>query len=517
MTGGGRCSIDHYREDEVSIQLILSYQDDTVRVEASLDAPTACTILVQAIPKIKKQLDCYQGMVWSIRTRAKKQQHAASLETMILERYYLDQRMRIASSGDKEVWQYMESNTVVRALFIDEYLQATTHSLGIAHAEALVHPALLSAYEPLETVVILSLEPTAILKEVLKHTRVKSVILVGVDPEAMKLTQQYLAQHDDCSFMARPVKECLSQSELQIITDTVTEWLMKKAAADETHISSFLVDVPPGNEEWLDLELQTKIRAVLSMESVAIVSTGSAPVLSGVYDLDARHALLRQAPREAGLDYFQIYVYDEVRLLYFGFLYKTCTEMKFALPTVSFRQPLSRPFASSFLVLLAGDSDILDRFIRTNVPAIEVDIVEYFHPTKDGPLTLVYDGATHASYQRPFKAWQHWYCNTPPGNEHYVCNKCIKNWYNQDNHHYRTEVRKDPTKGRSLVALEAIPQGHFVLPMMPQRGSVLTRSSGKRSMTVLHNSPMLTCIRSYEIFSLRTALNRNPWVYLVGA
>ena len=320
MTGGGRCSIDHYREDEVSIQLILSYQDDTVRVEASLDAPTACTILVQAIPKIKKQLDCYQGMVWSIRTRAKKQQHAASLETMILERYYLDQRMRIASSGDKEVWQYMKSNTVVRALFIDEYLQATTHSLGIAHAEALVHPALLSAYEPLETVVILSLELTAILKEVLKHTHVKSVILVGVDPEAMKLTQQYLAHHNDCSFMARPVKECLSQPEVQIITDTVTEWLTKQAAVTEAPISAFLVDVPQGNEEWLDLELQTKIRAVLSMEAVAIVSTGSAPVLSDAYELDARHALLRQTPREAGLDYFQIYVYDEVRLLHFGFL-----------------------------------------------------------------------------------------------------------------------------------------------------------------------------------------------------
>ncbi len=39
----------------------------------------------------------------------------------------------------------------------------------------------------------------------------------------------------------------------------------------------------------------------------------------------------------------------------------------------------------------------------------------------------------------------------------------LKNWFNASNHGFRTEVVRDPIKGRSLHAAEDIPKGAFVL------------------------------------------------------
>ena len=127
-------------------------------------------------------------------------------------------------------------------------------------------------------------------------------------------------------------------------------------------------------------------------------------------------------------------------------------------------QPLASPMASSFIAMFVDDSHILAKFIRTNAPAIEIDIVNNFHHSTNGPLTLVYDGATHVDYQRPSRAWQHWHCRTPPGNHMYECTHFLRDWYDRDMHYYHTEVRKHAIKGRSLTAVKPIPKGVFVLP-----------------------------------------------------
>ena len=50
-------------------------------------------------------------------------------------------------------------------------------------------------------------------------------------------------------------------------------------------------------------------------------------------------------------------------------------------------QPLASPLASSFIAMFTDDSDLLAKFIRTNAPGIENDIVDHFHHTKDVVLT----------------------------------------------------------------------------------------------------------------------------------
>jgi hypothetical protein len=114
--------------------------------------------------------------------------------------------------------------------------------------------------------------------------------------------------------------------------------------------------------------------------------------------------------------------------------------------------------------MFVEESTTVSKFLRRNVPALENDIVRYFHLTKDGPLTLVYDGATHASYQRPSKHWQQWHCHTPPGNQFYECKNFLKEWYDRDKHYKTTEVHSHPVKGRTLVAVEPVSKGDFILP-----------------------------------------------------
>jgi hypothetical protein len=61
------------------------------------------------------------------------------------------------------------------------------------------------------------------------------------------------------------------------------------------------------------------------------------------------------------------------------------------------------------------------------------------------------------------RVWENWYCNAPPGKDVPICTTVLPDWFDASYHHFSTEVRDDPVKGRSLYAAEDIPKGHFVL------------------------------------------------------
>jgi hypothetical protein len=134
---------------------------------------------------------------------------------------------------------------------------------------------------------------------------------------------------------------------------------------------------------------------------------------------------------------------------------------------MTYDEPLSSPLASTFLVLFEEEEkeQSYSRFVRTNAPAIDVDIVERLHPNIAPLPTLVYDGETHRGYTQGLsRAWENWYCNTLPGRELPICKAILPKWFNSDYHSYDTEVRRDPVKGRSLFASKDIPKGNFILP-----------------------------------------------------
>jgi hypothetical protein len=61
------------------------------------------------------------------------------------------------------------------------------------------------------------------------------------------------------------------------------------------------------------------------------------------------------------------------------------------------------------------------------------------------------------------RVWENWYCNAPPGKDVPICTTVLPDWFDASYHHFSTEVRDDPFKGRSLYSADDIPKGHFVL------------------------------------------------------
>ena len=353
--GGGRCSMDHHKPNDVTIHVSLDFGPDVaaastaVRVSASLtcDSPSLSRdVMVRSIPKINDVFQLYHGMVWSIQERpsvldmhqrwagtasvAGSQEdydtRLSSIDHTILGRPDIRNRMRIASANlheefghSLELWQYEDPtwDAPVRALYIDGWLHSSTGPSGSAHAEAMVHPALVSHEIP-ATVAIFSLEPTAILHEVLKYKSIESVVLVGADHSALKMSEKYLSSVHDCSFLEGG-GSCLENTVVSVIEKDVNFWFDDFwTTFDAEPFDIVLVDVPRGGN-WLDMDFHRKLKPLVDEEGMLIVASGSSPLLSNRKDQEHfthRDLFLRQSHRSVdngGLDYEGVLVFDEVR------------------------------------------------------------------------------------------------------------------------------------------------------------------------------------------------------------
>jgi len=481
----GRCTIDHYSNHNhdavmihVSSHFYSSQNQVLVQLEVAITMPNikgkilAKDALVNCIPKINHHIKYFDEVVWSIHERLSPMelthpttvaasQHladltASSVDTLILSQPARKDRIRIASNISNEmsleVWQYQDFtfSQPVRSLFMNGQLLTTTHPSGTAHAEALVHPALISS-QYTEFIVILSLDPTAALKEILKHKGVKRVVVLGMDWTIVKMTQKFMPHLDDCTFLGNSETSCLYQNIVEIVELNATTWMKQGAEAaaavplDEDPYDDFIdvvyIDVPIGNDEWLDIDFQKDVHVNLLDSSVVVIAAGSQPKLFEIEDnyLSPRDHFMRQAFRISphGLGYVKGSVYDET---------------------------LAIPLASAFVILFSENSNTFKSFMRTNSPAIEVDVIEKLHNNIAVLPTLVYDGMTHTQYNTLSRAWEHWYCKSLPGRDLPICNSFLARWFNADHHFYDTEVRHHPVKGPTLFAIKDCPIGNFVLP-----------------------------------------------------
>ena len=470
----------------------------SVAVDATLTSHTdglARDVLVRSVPQIAKAIKHFQGIVWSIQekpsvdTMAERWQPKAvadvqtehdmrlsSIEETMLSQHTKKGRMRIVTEGKLELWQFMNPhwNLPVRCLYVDGQLQSTSAAEGIARAEAMVHPAMIAHSEKPERIVVISVEPTMLVREILKHESVKEVVVVGADPSAVALVDRFMGPvFDDCSFLPesqtrqekkrldqQPHYSCMNSSKVRIVRgpDTVEEWLesvavtlrTSEAAEDEENdkddgsFDAVFVEVPKGTKPWLELDLYAKLSTILDPEAVVVVNSGSTPLLSDRHRetiLSPRDLLLRQAHRSTehgGLGYGGVLVYDEAQAM---------------------------PLSSSFIVMFPTDSYTFARFLRRNTPAVEVDIIDRVLPIPGRPSSLaMYDGMAHLGYVATHRMWQEWYCNSIPGRDLPACSSFLSEWYDRTKHSYDADVQRDAVKGRALHATKDIPKGSFILP-----------------------------------------------------
>jgi spermidine synthase len=363
--GRGACcfvNYHHARNDGLfTLQVVIHVSNDfytriDVSLTASVDDNVIRQSLVQALPKIRERLtDAKNGddsSVWFINHRPNavqidltqthldaqddRDKKAASVESVILGNSGMRNRVQLehtfvdfpnASQSLLELWEYkdLDLKDPVKSLFIDGKLQTTTSPAGTAHAEALVHPAMIAHSIP-KDVIIISRTPLAVVREVLKHKSVERVTVFGTDMTALDIVMRSMPVHNDCSFLKTDDPNCVSQAAVEIVDQVdVKEWLSscRKDVSDNQDSATcyydvVLLDVPIGRHEWLSPDFHDDLQWLCKEDTVIMVSSGSHPQLSdvtGEIGMNARDMLLYNASRKqshGGIGYPTVLVFDEV-------------------------------------------------------------------------------------------------------------------------------------------------------------------------------------------------------------
>jgi len=93
-----------------------------------------------------------------------------------------------------------------RILFLDGVEQSSRYGDASYH-ESIVHPAMF-AHESPERVAIIGGGEGATMREVLKHSTVKKVVMIEIDDEIVGLSKQFLPEWSDCSNIEGSAKWC---------------------------------------------------------------------------------------------------------------------------------------------------------------------------------------------------------------------------------------------------------------------------------------------------------------------
>ncbi len=265
---------------------------------------------------------------------------SASIESKIFAKDGIEDKTQVHSSKSLlsrvDIWEFRSVATEqsYRDIFLDSTLRATTSAAGKAHAEAFVHPALVSQVLPSRVAVISDL-PVAYVKEILKYKSVTDITLLGANIEAVEAVKTHMPQLSNCSLIEGVADSCMDDGRLEIVLDDVEAWITDKAKEcegidyyssceyDEDE-SKYIICAPPPKydvilvdvsslrqgEEWLSAEFYEKLRGITTFESLIVINAGSPPDIDGGLDYDERDRFFGLLDKDR---YDVAMVYDEVR------------------------------------------------------------------------------------------------------------------------------------------------------------------------------------------------------------
>jgi len=173
--------------NRVSIDIRISYSEETLYEDLQ-------EILIgYALDRIPTALNTGNTHgTWTINSSdQRKNEQDNSLYTLVLANPHLKEKIRTINMEALSIWSVRENvedvpNTFV---FIKETLRYTTKGISsIAHAEALVHPAMISHKDP-KRVLLISDMPFAPLGEIFKYNNLQHVDVVGTS-QGMRQTMQ---------------------------------------------------------------------------------------------------------------------------------------------------------------------------------------------------------------------------------------------------------------------------------------------------------------------------------------
>lgn len=197
---GASCRLSDYKAiGEISTLLFINYDSiiGTAFVEVHLASPKAesCqsfqeNLINLALEVIPQTLN-FQDFSWSI-VSPQDNNHEASLQRLVLSSQLVKNKQRIKHVGDISIWSFINVGEIdpTTAVFIKDILRyvSSNEASSIAHAEAFVHPAMISHAEP-KRVLLVSDMPYSALGEIVKYTTLEHVDVIGVSSEMHEILQ----------------------------------------------------------------------------------------------------------------------------------------------------------------------------------------------------------------------------------------------------------------------------------------------------------------------------------------
>ena len=132
------------------------------------------------------------------------------------------------------VYEMQELNypSATRQVYFDGILKSNSVGQAAAH-ESSVHPPMI-AHDAPKRVVIFGAGLGASTREVLKHTTVEEVTVVGADEAMVEFSKQYLPEWSDCSYANKDEmkQSCFDDSRVNFVFDqTPSEWIASYSGA----------------------------------------------------------------------------------------------------------------------------------------------------------------------------------------------------------------------------------------------------------------------------------------------
>jgi hypothetical protein len=182
-----------------------------VAVEARVSSPSGTSfnemqeslieLALQTIPRAIESLSSPLDDEWSIlspNAPVELLEEESSLYNLVLANPTAKQKKRISQHGYTSVWNYVStesSDEPVQAVFIKNTLRHISTEASVAHAEALVHPTMISHKLP-KRVLLISDMPFAPLQEILKYASLEHVDVVGTTIDSRDVLKNSLHLND---------------------------------------------------------------------------------------------------------------------------------------------------------------------------------------------------------------------------------------------------------------------------------------------------------------------------------
>ena len=275
---------------------------------------------------------------------------------------------------------------------------------NVVYYEALVHPAMITAEDSPEKVVILAANKDgghAILREVFKYKSVQEIVMVGInlainnqEVDTSAFTNEIMR---DCVNFVLDEHLCNDDDCIDIVFEDASKWMHDKYAEieDGTTVDTYSVIIvddltystAENDDDWEnDIYMFTSaLYDMLYEEGVAVIQLGSSPTVSMPGTL-SRHEqyefqeYLLNSLHEIGFE--RLYVYDEINALK--------GSQSFVIACISQYCDMGNAMTSAEVEVRIHDR------IRRNM-------------CDNNPLKY-FDGSVYMEYNRPGKVWERNFC-----------------------------------------------------------------------------------------------------------